>query len=410
MHFAVPVIGRSLGGPVAKHVQVAPAVVERLAKELFGIDVPKAPATPLDGHDGPSVPTLECFFDFMGDNESAVPLLLVGGLAQQQSEVDPIYFGLAGGLPGAVPITHHELLSNLPYVSLATFRHYSVEELTTSSSFMDADHRRVSYLKHPLHEAVAAAVGQPAAGEIDGAGYLLKELAFVVRKRTCTLKGLEHIIGAGSNIDARSLKLDFAYHSGTQEQSVKRYFDIEDETARLFLGSASFHGGRFHGAKVLSRYGTAVFVGCAVDEDVGCAAPFWHPVGCAAAQLAPIFQPAASPNMLDVGRHKLEINGPSASSLLLNGESLSRYISTPSKGGSSETSGVLDESNWLNAGLFGRPVGMRVEQAIPMGQPLADGSVPRRILTVAGVQYNWLHNALEQVGVEVSTGEAHILP
>jgi hypothetical protein len=428
MHFAVPLLRKEMGA-VTKHIQVAPAAVERLCVEVFGIAIPSVTVEAAEAAADASscvVPTLECRFNFTGDDESSVPLLILGGLPDGECSSMPkgeaMYFGIADGLPGAVPITHQELLEHLPFISLATFRHYTVEELTTSASFMDSTYRRVSYLQHPLHEAVAAALHQPntlsssvSLEGFDGVGCLLRELAFVTRKRSSTLKGLAAILGAGDGLDERDLKTNFAYHYGTAEQSVKRYFDIEHETAAPFFSNeySLKHRRGFHGTKFLSRYGAAVFVGCAMHEDVGCVAPYWHPLGSPAAQLAPLFHaehtPSPSRGVLEVGWHKLDMNGPLSSSPLLDSELMSRYMKE-SGAASPHAPFPLDTSNWLNVGLFDRTAGSSVEQALPMTSHLDDGSPQKRRVTVAGVRYNTLHNALEQIGVDDATGAHVVLP
>jgi hypothetical protein len=408
MHYAVPLVSGSIAA--LKHVQVAPVAVEHLASELFGIPV-KSPLS-RDVDIKTSVPTLECRFKFADDEDTVVPLLIVGGDASHTSaSSDAIYFALADGLPGAVALTHSELLEHLPYVSLATFRHYSTEELTASTSFMDAKHHRISYLKHPLHEAIAAAIDRPQTVEESilsipaGAGHVLRELAFVTRKRAATLRGLEQILTIGSGLNVGNLNMNFSYHCGTQDHAIKRYFDISNEIAAPFLAPLSFRDGRFHGAKVLSRYGTAVFVGCTVDEDLDCVSPFWHPMGSATAQSAPLFQPSQSPRVLEVGWNKLDMNGPLSTSLLLESESLSRYMTAGNDSVEQEGEDSLDKSSWLNVGLFDRAVGSKFHQALP-----ALSGAPHRTSRVAGVRFNSSRNSLEQIGVDERTGDTVILP
>lgn len=429
MHFAVPVISGTLAA--LKHVQVAPAAIERLAAETFKIPVsqpvPQYRNEPSAEAGSTFVPTLECRFNFSGDDDAAIPMLLIGGQAATSAGIkirgaaDEVYFALADGLTGAVAITHAELMAHLPYVSMATFRHYPLDELTSSASFMDAKHHRISYLKSPLHEAIAAALAEPQdlndalLSMPQGAGHVLKELAFVTRKRSATLRGLEQILSIGSDVDPRDLKMDFAYHCGTQQQSIRKFFDIQSSTAELFLTPLSFRDGRYHGVKALSCYGTAVYVGCSLDDDLGVVSPFWHPVGSAAAQSAPSFQPGlpwsshseatdmVHPRVLEVGWSNLEMSGPLASSMLLDAEVLSRYMS-PSAGAIDGAEG-LDTTAWLNKGLFGRAVGSLCKQPVAFGHDTRTFTT-----TVAGVRFNQKHNALEQVGVNETTGEHVILP
>ncbi|CUF84703.1 Hypothetical protein, putative [Bodo saltans] len=424
MHYAVPLIGRSISA--LQHVQVSPIAVERLAVELLGIPLNSSSSTHSKLHQNSLVPALECRFRFADDDDSVVPLLFVGGssgASTAPSNDDGIYYALADGLPGAVALTHSEFLEHLPYVSSATCRYYSTDELTSSISLMDAKHQRISYLRHPLHEAIAAAMDQTQPLEDamlstpPGAGHLLRELAFVTRKRAATLRGLEQILAIGSSLTARHLSMDFSYHCGTQDHAIKRYFDISGDIAGQFLAPLTFHDGRFHGAKVLSRYGSAVYVGCTVDEDMDCVSPFWHPLGSATAQSAPLFQPPAtstgggvlrpSPQVLEVGWHKLDINGPLSSSALLQSESLSRYMTTT--GNRSEGDDGIDASNWLNVGLFGRAVGSKYIQALPEGLRKSPAGQTRTSV-VAGVRHNTSRNALEQIGVVEGTGDIVILP
>lgn len=201
---------------------------------------------------------------------------------------------------------------------------------------------------------------------------VLDYLLSVSRRRLASLRGVEALIDIGGRVNVEALQLSFPYHCGN-EHALKRYYDITQEACSLFGCQMK------HGAKILCRYGVAVFVGITPEKSLGCPAPFWNPTGAPAACLAPMFNGCRT---LCVGEVKLEYNGPSPNSPLLIPENPTRYLNPT-------LDGKYDVSSWLNEGLFGVKVGQTVENDC----------------IVHGVCYNVERFEFELHVKELSTGE-----
>lgn len=198
-----------------------------------------------------------------------------------------------------------------------------------------------------LHAALSRS---PSVSSRESKNHLCKEnnldmFYCLARRRHFSLKGLEHILSVGVEINPDSLQLDFPYQCGG-EQSRKEYFDIlADITGAFTPHSLQRKDTFFHGAKYLCRYGLAVCLGVRPNEMLGnTPSMYWHPYGAPAACTAPLFNSCGS---ICVGMTALEYNGPTASSELLRCDDHPSHYAQPSR-----RQGGFDQSVWLNQRLF----------------------------------------------------------
>jgi hypothetical protein len=126
----------------------------------------------------------------------------------------------------------------------------------------------------------------------------------------------------------------------------KRYFDVSDRSC------AAFHPLGRHGTKLLTPFGLATCIGVGEKIELvgGGPAMLWHPAGEASARVAPVIHGCRG---IAVGHSKLDWNGPSPNSLLQMEEDVQKFLNPSVEGGRRGREAVaLDESKWLNSGLF----------------------------------------------------------
>lgn len=264
-----------------------------------------------------------------------VPMSFIGSC---QEHGDNMILAHVPGLPGAFPVSTEELHRHKSFFLIDNSR-----DDWGSATVNNADDMQLSECVQLSLLCVMEAL------ETEGGGAsILDKLLSLVRRRAASLRGSELLLATGSRINEGGLELSFPYHCGNSHAS-KRYFDISQEACTLFGPHVK------HGTKMLCRYGTAVVVGVAPEESLGCPVPFWNPLGAPAACLAPVFSGCPA---IPVGEVKLEYNGPTTSSSLLDAEDASRYLNPT-------VDGRFDVSSWLNEGLFG----------VKVGQPVEDGCV-----------------------------------
>lgn len=354
-HAAVPILIK--GSKATRTVPLVRESVERLV-ELLRVPTPQTQATTAQLH---------CTFTpsmFYKSNLRQVQSLqlTVLGTSPETFDDEDVYLCHMDGLPGAFPVTVAELKRYRR--SLATKWGTETDEgeaVVPSSS------------AHELNLVVASAVvvGMKK-GDPIGAGSVLRELEWSCRLRALSLAGMMNLATWGDKIDLRDVKPTFSYHCGG-EHTVKEYFDVSPEMC------SRFHPVARHGSKVLTPFGVAACVGvCAKNEDLDCPVMMWHPSGASAARLAPLFH--SVPSLL-VGEVAVEANGPSEGCVLLQHEELSRYLNV-----AEDPKGAVDNSVWLNQGLFGHKAG----DVIALSPQL----------TVVGTVWNRARNALEQLAVD----------
>lgn len=199
---------------------------------------------------------------------------------------------------------------------------------------------------------------------------VLDEIYRRARRRHFSVVGTESLISVGEKLNITALQLSFPYHCGG-EQATKRYFDIRPEACSLFPPAAQ------HGTKVLTRYGTAVCVGIAVDDTLQVPCVYWHPSGTPAGCLAPAIHGLRA---LPVGAVPLQYNGPTNQCQMLDREDARRYMNI--------TEGGYDATTWLCEGLFGKRPGEEWGTAAEVVGVLYDQSHEECELTVRDAQGN----------------------
>ncbi|KAH9579964.1 hypothetical protein LSM04_005141 [Trypanosoma melophagium] len=278
----------------------------------------------------------------------SIPMSFIGSCSELGEETVLVHIP---GLPGAFPVSMEELRSH------KDFFHPDYENVSVTSE------ESANLTLFCATEAVKKGMGEQK---------VLDHLLYIARRRFVSLRGSETLLKVGNRINEEALQLSFPYHCGSSHAS-KRYLDITPEVCTLFGNHIK------HGIKMLCRYGIAVMVGVASDETFDCPVPFWNPSGAPAACLAPMFNGCRT---IPVGEVKLEYNGPTTNSLLLNAEDPARYLNPT-------LDGKYDVTTWLNEGLFGVKVGQTV-----------NGSC-----VVHGVCYNEKHSEFELHIRDMSTGE-----
>ncbi len=274
------------------------------------------------------------------------------------------------GLPGAFPIAITEL---------ERFR----ERIAFAGDSGDEDESDPS-LERAVAEAVLRSV---TAGNCTGD--VLKEVLFEARKHGVTLKGMTQLLTA--SVGAQSTKpapsFNFPYYCAVSSNDAsrstpnpsepllpaeKRYFDLSDRLC------GTFHPVGRHRAKVLTPFGIAVCIGVGEKVELlgGGPAMFWHPAGDVAARFAPILHGTRG---VVVGQAILEWNGPSPNSLLTLTEDMQKFLHPAVRALTIAADGTregveLDDSKWLNDGLFGSAPGDTLNGAVAVGV----GYNPRR--------------------------------
>jgi hypothetical protein len=161
----------------------------------------------------------------------------------------------------------------------------------------------------------------------------------------------------------------FTYHCKGASGGVKRALDTRDSSIASFFGANPHCPARSfpqHGEKVLTPFGSAVFLGLARPEKEGDMwVPMWHPSGSPYGAPWPMghaFCLGGGCGMVSLGKVDVELNGPSLHSSHSVEEYLSRYLHTTQAVEAVSPCGGrysvdVDATSWLARGMFGVEVG-----------------------------------------------------
>lgn len=188
-------------------------------------------------------------------------------------------------------------------------------------------------------------------------------LSMALAEAALEAKGLDRVVtGAAQVLTTRRWSETFSYHCKGSGGGVRRTLDTRSSII------APFFAGRHpeHGEKVLTPFGTAVFLGVAIpDGRDDMPTPMWHPSGSSFGVPWPMghaFALGGGMGMLSLGRAPLELNGPTLRCPYVEPEDVSRYLHTTAPVQVKALSGdgvdvYVDQTNWIAREMFGVEVG-----------------------------------------------------
>ena len=205
-------------------------------------------------------------------------------------------------------------------------------------------------------------------------------LSLALAESIAEANGVDRVLDGGMSILKRGHSFkgwdtSFTYHCKEANGGVKRFLDIQDSTIELFFGANPHSSARHyprHGEKVLTPFGSAVFVGVAKpvkDGDVWI--PIWHPSGSTFGVPWPMghaFCLGGGCGMVSLGQVDVELNGPTLHCPHNEKEDISRYLHTTStlqvaSPGGGDYAVEIDATNWLAREMFGVEIGAPLPKA-----------------------------------------------